>query len=132
MLSEGAGLSDLPGIGTDLADKIDEIINTRHLTVLDEMESRLPARSLNCAGSQASARNGSRPSTNGSTSKTWKIWQERQRLGNYMTSPVSAERSKRRFSKRFGDADRVTKDCRFWPPSKSRSPCSDISRRSMG
>ncbi len=41
MLSEGADLSDLPGIGTDLADKIDEIIKTRHLTVLDEMESRL-------------------------------------------------------------------------------------------
>ncbi|BFU92943.1 MAG: hypothetical protein NTAFB01_41300 [Nitrospira sp.] len=43
MLNGGADLSDLPGIGTDLADKIDEIIKTRHLTVLDEVESRLPS-----------------------------------------------------------------------------------------
>jgi len=42
MLTEGADLSELPGIGKDLAHKIGEVAGTGHLPLLDEIEQRLP------------------------------------------------------------------------------------------
>lgn len=42
MLAEGADLSDLPGIGKDLAAKITEISETGHLKFLEEIEGRTP------------------------------------------------------------------------------------------
>jgi DNA polymerase (family 10) len=43
MLAEGADLTELEGIGEDLAGKIGEIVTTRHLGVLEEIEKRMPA-----------------------------------------------------------------------------------------
>lgn len=43
LVAGGADLSRLPGIGKDLAAKIAEIVETGHLTVLDEVETRTPA-----------------------------------------------------------------------------------------
>ena len=42
MLAEGADLSELPGIGKDLAAKITEISETGHLKFLEEIEGRTP------------------------------------------------------------------------------------------
>jgi DNA polymerase (family 10) len=42
MLDEGADLSELPGIGKDLAAKITEICETGHLRFLEEIEGRTP------------------------------------------------------------------------------------------
>ncbi|MEX0814099.1 MAG: DNA polymerase/3'-5' exonuclease PolX [Dongiaceae bacterium] len=42
MLAEGADLSELPGIGEDLAGKIREIVETGGLHLLDEVQGRLP------------------------------------------------------------------------------------------
>jgi DNA polymerase (family 10) len=42
MISAGRDLSELPSIGKDLAGKIEEIVATGHLTLLDEMEKVLP------------------------------------------------------------------------------------------
>jgi DNA polymerase (family 10) len=42
MLTEGTDLSALPGIGKDLAHKIEEVAETGHLPLLDEIEQRLP------------------------------------------------------------------------------------------
>jgi DNA polymerase (family 10) len=42
MLTEGADLSELPGIGKDLAAKITEIAETGHLRFLEEIEGRTP------------------------------------------------------------------------------------------
>jgi DNA polymerase (family 10) len=42
MLADGKDLSQLPGIGQDLARKIAEIAGTGHLTLLDEIEHRTP------------------------------------------------------------------------------------------
>jgi DNA polymerase (family 10) len=42
MLADGADLSELPGIGKDLAAKITEIAETGHLKFLDEIEARTP------------------------------------------------------------------------------------------
>jgi DNA polymerase (family 10) len=42
MLDEGADLSELPGIGKDLAAKIREIVETGHLALLDETEKSVP------------------------------------------------------------------------------------------
>jgi len=44
MLAEGADLSDLPGIGEDLAAKIQEIVQTGHLSLLDQVSSQLPGQ----------------------------------------------------------------------------------------
>lgn len=43
MLAEGRPLSDLPGIGEDLAGKIEEFVNTGHLKALEEVEARTPS-----------------------------------------------------------------------------------------
>ncbi|MCH4560738.1 DNA polymerase/3'-5' exonuclease PolX [Mesorhizobium jarvisii] len=43
MLAEGRPLSDLPGIGEDLAGKIEEFVNTGHLQALEEVEARTPS-----------------------------------------------------------------------------------------
>lgn len=43
MVAEGGPLSDLPGIGEDLAGKIVEFVETGHLKVLDEVEVRTPS-----------------------------------------------------------------------------------------
>ncbi len=42
MAAEGRDLSELPGIGEDLAGKIAEIVTTGHLKVLEEVETRTP------------------------------------------------------------------------------------------
>jgi len=42
MVVEGADLSELPGIGKDLAGKIGEIVETGHLALLDETEKTVP------------------------------------------------------------------------------------------
>ena len=44
MLAEGADLSELPGIGKDLATKIQEIVETGHLSLLDQISSQLPGQ----------------------------------------------------------------------------------------
>jgi DNA polymerase (family 10) len=44
MLTEGADLSELPGIGKDLATKIQEIVETGHLALLDQVSSQLPGQ----------------------------------------------------------------------------------------
>jgi len=44
MLAEGADLSDLPGIGEDLSGKIQEIVDTGHLSLLDQVSSQLPGQ----------------------------------------------------------------------------------------
>lgn len=43
MVREGADLSELPGIGEDLAGKIKEIVETGRLTALEEVKARIPA-----------------------------------------------------------------------------------------
>lgn len=42
MVREGADLSELPGIGEDLAGKIKEIVETGRLSLLEEVKSRIP------------------------------------------------------------------------------------------
>ncbi|WP_456268430.1 DNA polymerase/3'-5' exonuclease PolX [Kushneria sp. AK178] len=42
MVARDEALTELPGIGRDLADKITELINTGRLSVLEEAEKRLP------------------------------------------------------------------------------------------
>jgi DNA polymerase (family X) len=42
MLKAGKDLSELPGIGTDLARKIAEIVETGHFKLLDTLERKLP------------------------------------------------------------------------------------------
>ncbi len=44
MLAESADLSELPGIGKDLAGKIQEIVETGHLALLDQVSSQLPGQ----------------------------------------------------------------------------------------
>ena len=44
MLAKGADLSKLPGIGKDLAAKIQEIVETGHLDLLDQVSSQLPGQ----------------------------------------------------------------------------------------
>ena len=43
MIADGRKLSELPGIGADLAGKIKEICETGHLAALDEVEARTPS-----------------------------------------------------------------------------------------
>lgn len=43
MVAEGRPLSDLPGIGEDLAGKIAEFVSTGHLKALDEVEAKTPS-----------------------------------------------------------------------------------------
>ena len=44
MLSTGADLSELPGIGKDLAEKITGIVNTGHFDLLDTLKKKLPGQ----------------------------------------------------------------------------------------
>jgi len=44
MLSTGADLSELPGIGRDLAEKITGIVNTGHFDLLDTLKKKLPGQ----------------------------------------------------------------------------------------
>jgi DNA polymerase (family 10) len=44
MLAESVDLSELPGIGEDLAAKIQEIVETGHLSLLDQVSSQLPGQ----------------------------------------------------------------------------------------
>lgn len=44
MLSAGADLTELPGIGKDLAGKIADIVSTGHFTLLDELKKELPGQ----------------------------------------------------------------------------------------
>jgi DNA polymerase (family 10) len=43
LIASGEDLAELPGIGADLAGKIAEFVQTKHLAVLDEAKGRLPA-----------------------------------------------------------------------------------------
>ena len=43
MLEQGDDLTELPGIGADLAGKIKQIVDTGHLETLDEVEQKTPA-----------------------------------------------------------------------------------------
>jgi DNA polymerase (family 10) len=43
MIADGRDLSELPGIGKDLAGKIEEICRTSHLAALEEVEARTPS-----------------------------------------------------------------------------------------
>ncbi|MFO7812147.1 MAG: DNA polymerase/3'-5' exonuclease PolX [Pelovirga sp.] len=47
MLEEGTDLAELPGIGTDLAGKIDEIVATGSLQMLDDLEKKMPGELAN-------------------------------------------------------------------------------------
>jgi len=42
MLSAGADLTELPGIGNDLAGKIADIVKTGHFGLLDQLKKKLP------------------------------------------------------------------------------------------
>jgi DNA polymerase (family 10) len=42
MLAEGADLSELPGIGSDLAGKIAEIVKTGHFDLLEKLKKKMP------------------------------------------------------------------------------------------
>ena len=42
LLSAGRDLSELPGIGKDLAGKIAEIVETGHFKLLDKLKKKLP------------------------------------------------------------------------------------------
>lgn len=42
LLSEGADLNELPGIGPSIAEKVKELVNTGHLNALETLESKLP------------------------------------------------------------------------------------------
>src|SRR5665647_41340 len=42
MLSAEADLSELPGIGKDLAGKIEDIVKTGHFALLDQLKKKLP------------------------------------------------------------------------------------------
>src|SRR6516162_4457654 len=44
MLSTGADLSELPGIGKDLAGKISGIVSTGHFDLLDALKKKLPGQ----------------------------------------------------------------------------------------
>jgi DNA polymerase (family 10) len=44
MLGEGKDFSELPGIGKDLAHKIEEIVRTGSLSQLKELETHIPAQ----------------------------------------------------------------------------------------
>ncbi len=50
LLAEGEDLSELPGIGKDLAAKIEEIAETGHLTALSDLEKRVPAGLVDVTG----------------------------------------------------------------------------------
>ncbi|HEX6259497.1 MAG TPA: helix-hairpin-helix domain-containing protein, partial [Woeseiaceae bacterium] len=50
MLAEGADLTELEGIGEDLAGKIEEVVTTRRLGVLEELEKRMPAALVELTG----------------------------------------------------------------------------------
>jgi DNA polymerase (family 10) len=50
MLAEGADLTELEGIGEDLAGKIGEIVNTHRLGVLEEIEKRMPGALVELTG----------------------------------------------------------------------------------
>jgi DNA polymerase (family 10) len=43
LIASGEDLAEVPGIGADLAGKIVEFVETKHLAILDEANSRLPA-----------------------------------------------------------------------------------------
>ncbi|MGD8484622.1 MAG: helix-hairpin-helix domain-containing protein, partial [Thioalkalispiraceae bacterium] len=43
MLAEGEDLTELPGIGKDLAGKIQEMLSTGHLKALDQLHKEVPA-----------------------------------------------------------------------------------------
>lgn len=43
LIASGEDLAELPGIGADLAGKVAEFVDTKHLAVLDEAKARLPA-----------------------------------------------------------------------------------------
>ncbi len=43
MVAQGRDLAELPGIGEDLADKIEEIVETGHCHMLEEVEARTPS-----------------------------------------------------------------------------------------
>jgi len=43
MLAQGEDLTELPGIGDDLAGKIGEIVKTGHMRMLDQVEARTPS-----------------------------------------------------------------------------------------
>ena len=42
MLAQGEDLSDLPGLGKDLAGKVEEVVNTGKLSQLEELEKKVP------------------------------------------------------------------------------------------
>src|SRR3972149_6922889 len=42
MLADGADLTELPGIGKDLAGKIADIVSTGHFTLLDQLKNKMP------------------------------------------------------------------------------------------
>ena len=44
MLSAGADLTELPGIGKDLAGKIADIVSTGHFTLLDQLKNKMPGQ----------------------------------------------------------------------------------------
>ena len=44
MLSKGADLTELPGIGKDLAGKIADIVTTGHFTLLDQLKKKMPGQ----------------------------------------------------------------------------------------
>ncbi len=43
MTAAGEDVAELPGIGQDLADKIETLADTGHLAVVDEIEAHTPA-----------------------------------------------------------------------------------------
>ncbi len=63
MVVEGEDLTELPGIGDDLAGKIAEIVRTGHLALLDEITKRTPPGFRRSSHFLASARSAPSSST---------------------------------------------------------------------
>lgn len=61
--SDGKDLTELPGIGRELSEKIDEIIKTGKLGFLDELKAKLPPDCRNSSDWKVSARKRSSSST---------------------------------------------------------------------
>src|SRR2546426_866625 len=65
--SGGRDLTEIPGIGDDLAEKITAIVTTGELPLRKELAAQLPPASSTCSASPASAPSGSKSCTTSCT-----------------------------------------------------------------
>ena len=94
LIVAGKHLSELHGIGKDLAGKIEEIVATGHLALLEETERRVPEGLLDLLTLGPLGPKGSRHSTTSSGSRARMISPPRRRRARSMTCAASARRWK--------------------------------------